>query len=530
MKVSIVLLFIQLSIVVLITGCGSGAGPDSISSGVEIQPSESIMSDCTKCHTSSKSPSLDPLVTNGDETSGKHDIHVKTMGIGCEKCHYGYQDSATHMDGSFETGDSSVVIVNFDNTNPSGTWIDDTGKGTGSCASLDCHGGKTLSWYTTETWTLPSDCSTCHASSIGNRRQVVGAGGDFSKESHHVIDYSNRANEIITSNDCKVCHNMEKHMSGQIRLNDEDNDGNVIVYDPSNPSSLEPFCLSCHDADGATIEGADALSPFSDSNTLGVIPNEAGNKIAGYWNSTNNVHRTNGLTCAGTGEPGSGCHGDNGTINMHGSSNYGLLSGYMNFQIEANASYNENDYKLCFSCHANYSGITKEDILGVKKGGNYDYELIITPAFGGELVFGTPPYYTEGIATKFVDSDAYIHDSGTSKKYQLHWFHLSMRIHGNNDVWLYRGQGNSSGCTGCHSNPAPAGKKATCTACHNVHGSNFLDMVYDELKITHDTGETTGFMGTARENIVNSPMYCGLSECHSSTIDNNNYIFNPTGE
>ena len=50
------------------------------------------------------------------------------------------------------------------------------------------------------------------------------------------------------------------------------------------------------------------------------------------------------------------------------------------------------------------------------------------------------------------------------------------------------------------------------------------------MEITHDAGETTGFLGIPREDLVNSPMYCGLSECHSPTIANNNYIFNPTGE
>ena len=56
-------------------------------------------------------------------------------------------------------------------------------------------------------------------------------------------------------------------------------------------------------------------------------------------------------------------------------------------------------------------------------------------------------------------------------------------------------------------------------------------MVYDELILTHDAGETKGMMGTDPiTNLSATPMSCGLVECHSSDIDNNNYVFNPTDE
>ena len=110
-------------------------------------------------------------------------------------------------------------------------------------------------------------------------------------------------------------------MSGEIRLKDKDNSGQVIVYNPQTPSSLEPFCLSCHDDDGDRGN----MSPFSSSNILGEIPNSAGNKIAGYWNNTYSKHKDKGLTCAGSGEANTGCHGNNGTINMHGVVAYPVL-------------------------------------------------------------------------------------------------------------------------------------------------------------------------------------------------------------
>jgi hypothetical protein len=130
-------------------------------------------------------------------------------------------------------------------------------------------------------------------------------------------------------------------MSGVPRLAHKDNAGVVIVHRADAPANLEPFCLSCHDALGATTEGiAKALSPFSDGNTLGVAPNAAGNKIEGYWMSavTVPVHRIEGVTCAGTGEPGTGCHGNNGAINAHGSDAARLLN---------HAKSEDN----CFPCH-----------------------------------------------------------------------------------------------------------------------------------------------------------------------------------
>ncbi|MCF6334268.1 MAG: hypothetical protein L3J12_00820, partial [Spirochaetales bacterium] len=225
--------------------------------------------------------------------------------------------------------------------------------------------------------------------------------------------------------------------------------------------------------------------------------------------------------------------GNGGEINAHGSSNYGLLTKNMNFQIPGNAVYNETDYELCFSCHASESEVSKEAILGVKAGGNYDYNLSINPRMGPVINFGTPPYYNNGLETKFVDSDAHIHGtSGSPSKYQLHWFHLSMRIRTNSDVWLYRGEGTPlTSCSGCHSSDPVEGNKATCITCHNVHGSNSsFGMVYDELEITHDGGDTTGYLGSDKSGLSSAPVYCGTSQCHSSDIAKNNYIFDPTGE
>ncbi len=483
---------------------------------------------CSACHISGSI--IDPLTTSGSGTDGKHTVHVTGRAIDCQICHEDYKTIDTHMNGTYGKAESSTIVY-FDTDGSQGSsWGNVSAVFTdadGTCDSISCHGGSGgISWYDNVT-----GCSFCHKASIGSRRQIFdsngdgsGVGGDFNKESHHVIDYANRNTQIVQDSDCIVCHEQSSHMSGTIRLKDKDNAGQVIVYDPANVSSLELFCLSCHDSDGA---GGD-MSPFGNGtggtpNTLGVIPNSAGSTIKDSWIKTYG-HRDKGLTCMGTGLPGTGCHGDSGQINAHGSGNYGLLTGNMNFRIQAQDNYNETDYELCFSCHSSYAGVTKEDILGVKSGGNYDYILELNPPLsGGVITFGSPPYYNSGLVTKFVDSDGNQHgDGGGGNKYQLHWYHISMRVRNNNssvaDAWLYRGEGILSGCGGCHSsNAITTGNKATCISCHNVHGSNTpFGFLYDEFNMTHDIGETTGTMGMSTNDLVNGPFYCGVQTCHSS--------------
>ena len=503
---------------------------------------------CTTCHASGNTTGApDPVTTNGSGTEGKHVKHVSDMNFLCEECHYDYKSKSTHLNGELDTDNSSIIITYFDSTNPLGSWVGDTGPNTGSCSTLNCHGSDIPDWYGTAGWTLPP-CSDCHKNSIGTRRQIFdsngdgsGVGGDFNKESHHVIDYDNRNTQIIQTSDCIVCHNMDNHMSGTVRLNDKDNPGLAIVYDTGNVSGLEAFCLSCHDSNGANGD----MDPFGNGtggipNTLGVVPNSAGSAIKDNWNKTYG-HRDEGLTCMGSGLPGTGCHGNSGQINAHGSGNYGLLTGNMNFKIQAQDAYNESDYELCFSCHGNYTGIRKEDTLGVLAGGNYDYDLSITPpSMHGSPVtisFGVPPYYNSGIQTRFIDTDGNQHGGGGGgSKYQLHWYHISMKVPNSGatvvDAWLYRGQGNQSSCAGCHSSGSTitTGSKATCISCHNVHGSNTtFGFLYDEFDMTHDAGETTGTMGLPKADLVNSPFYCGVQTCHGGSIDTN-YIYSPTGE
>ena len=79
-------------------------------------------------------------------------------------------------------------------------------------------------------------CAACHSIATGSRRQIVGPGGDFDRISHHVIDYSNRNNAIVSDADCLVCHDLGAHGSGTIWLNHKDNAGQVVVVRIEDPA------------------------------------------------------------------------------------------------------------------------------------------------------------------------------------------------------------------------------------------------------------------------------------------------------
>ncbi len=154
-------------------------------------------------------------------------------------------------------------------------------------------------------------CVGCHSVTQGSRRAVT---SDFERMSHHVIG-------SVTDSQCIVCHDQATHMDGTVDLVDYNNLGSPIAY--TSPSSLEPFCIGCHDTDGA----AGNHSPFNDS---GQVPN-----IAQTWPAS--MHKTAGQTCAD-------CH-DNG----HGSQKRNLLAPA---DVPATLpSLTEEEEGFCFGCH-----------------------------------------------------------------------------------------------------------------------------------------------------------------------------------
>jgi predicted CxxxxCH...CXXCH cytochrome family protein len=208
---------------VITVGCGSGSGKDSVSS--QGQSGYSTSSDCLICHSIQNNSVLDPLMTNGTGTSGKHVLHVTTRGIGCLKCHYIYKQQSTHMNGTLDTSNPPARLISFDSTNPNGQWINDSGSQTGSCSNLACHGPQTPDWYGASS-TLP-DCLVCHTGSLDPTST-----NSSGTEGKHVIHVTNRGIPCLT------CHtnytNQLTHMNG---TKDTVNPAvHLVNFDATNPS------------------------------------------------------------------------------------------------------------------------------------------------------------------------------------------------------------------------------------------------------------------------------------------------------
>jgi len=176
-------------------------------------------------------------------------------------------------------------------------------------------------------------CGSCHdtggqgTTGPNTRRAII---PELSRPSHHV-------GSTYQDTDCQVCHDMGAHQGGTVRLKNADDPG--IVYelsggDPNTVASeaakITPFCLSCHDADGAG-----GSVPFSDGLTPPVID-------AAVWASSSHEGSATIAGCYGDGA--FGCHGSG-----HGSEKLNLLAPG---DVAPNATTRyEEEEGFCFACH-----------------------------------------------------------------------------------------------------------------------------------------------------------------------------------
>lgn len=178
-------------------------------------------------------------------------------------------------------------------------------------------------------------CAKCH-----DAQGTIVQGNEDNPSKYKGINYiSGHPPDPAKRTDCLVCHDYNNatkpHKKGIPYLNNKDG-GASIQFDITNTASLEPFCLSCHDTNGAT-DGNTATGvpkrPFSkeiDSS------NEAPDIKIGWIGS---AHSAN-ISCFGDGVS-TGCHG-----NPHGSGKRALLAPY-------NDSVGEAQKYFCFNCHGN---------------------------------------------------------------------------------------------------------------------------------------------------------------------------------
>ncbi|MFQ5605230.1 MAG: cytochrome c3 family protein, partial [bacterium] len=173
------------------------------------------------------------------------------------------------------------------------------------------------------------DCLSCHnqsppaGSNDRNRRQIVegtkGDGkGDFVRRSHHVTN--NTRNQIVTNEDCKICHDQSSHTSFQdgvsVLLNDLDG-GSSFKFN-GRAASAESFCVNCHDGDNRKPFPSDNHDP----------PN-----IASNWNRSSHS-KSRASSCLD-------CHAQG-----HGAALRNMLSNRI-----AGESVTNIEEGVCFTCH-----------------------------------------------------------------------------------------------------------------------------------------------------------------------------------
>jgi hypothetical protein len=190
------------------------------------------------------------------------------------------------------------------------------------------------------------DCTNCHNTQRGNRRQVVGtggvSGGDFAttRVSHHIQSFP------VNQKSCDVCHDQSNHQNVdptagvKVLLSNQDT-GATVTYDGTVANNAEPFCVSCHDNNGAASLGAAALTPFSDSGDA-TPPKDLG------WTVGQMAHSAN-MACFNCHGNSAGVAGNtlNPTFNGHASATVKLLQ----FAGYNQAATNADPANICYICH-----------------------------------------------------------------------------------------------------------------------------------------------------------------------------------
>jgi hypothetical protein len=182
------------------------------------------------------------------------------------------------------------------------------------------------------------DCISCHSNAQGTggvRRKIVASGGDFDRATtttkHVQVTVAN-----IDQNTCQVCHDQSNHQSNtdpNILVFNQDT-GASITYNGTG-TSIEGFCVSCHDSDGSVQNGAQPFNDSGDTNS----PVDIG------WTTGSMAHSSASADAC------LGCHGDSGgagtttspKMNAHASDSEYLLQ-YSNYSTGSSQTF-------CYNCH-----------------------------------------------------------------------------------------------------------------------------------------------------------------------------------
>ncbi|HTG00243.1 MAG TPA: hypothetical protein VK654_06615 [Nitrospirota bacterium] len=127
-----------------------------------------------------------------------------------------YPARTTHANGSLNTGDISTPVIYFDAQNPSGQWINNSGRGSGSCLQLYCHGAYagTFSYSFPDDGFTPVDKTVPYGGSGGAPSWYASSGslgcsgchGNPPTIPNSQLKYTWHSGYHYGGNDCQLCH------------------------------------------------------------------------------------------------------------------------------------------------------------------------------------------------------------------------------------------------------------------------------------------------------------------------------------
>lgn len=232
---------------------------------------------------------------------------------------------------------------------------------------------------------------------------------------------------------------------------------------------------------------------------------------------------------------------------MHGSTSRGLLAQNLTNPIpQTQTAFNYDDYRLCFDCHAGYPAVTKEVVLGLRIGGNYDVRFTPGPT-EPFITLPRTPYDTAEIKSLF--RDQYI--AGDLRSYNdINYLfngvyeYSHMPLHNLHVLGTYSAPSFSGAVPNVinwfsqkYRGDALQLGRITCTSCHNVHGTNaVIRSTYEQLQLTSglsgaDVYTTLPYANAIQSVMTSYPMNC-TSDCHQTPVvfDTNSYWYSPANE
>jgi predicted CxxxxCH...CXXCH cytochrome family protein len=265
-------------------GMASGMGLTVIMTAVFLiviaLPAEAQTYTITSCGGCHGYPPLDSTTRNSPPGAvvGDHQVHS----YACSTCHVAPATTTSadfgHRNGAIEMQPGATAIDGgyYDKDNSGGysaadaTFPQTNNPVTQSCRNVSCHGATATPQWGVGTTT----CSDCHGGVVkGVRRTVSGAAGDFSKTSTHTTGTNTPAKST-----CQACHGNHLGLGLDPNAALLNGDTGAAVTFNGTGASVEAFCVSCHDANGAARLaapadpfGADGVSPVNISWTLGSV-------------------------------------------------------------------------------------------------------------------------------------------------------------------------------------------------------------------------------------------------------------------